>query len=138
MANSGENKITNKNIAIALRLFTVFLLLIFFSGCTNNTEVDKFVGKWEWSNGIQEYEFTFYKNGSMYSYYFNHENDDKHEGWGNFELLEGKKVRMYTSHGYGGQPDEETYDYEFSDDKSQLTLSSERYATIILNKVNRF
>ena len=112
----------------------ILLAFITLSGCTDNGEINKFVGVWEWSNDTQEYEYTFYENGSFYSYYFNNEDDDKHEGWGDFELLEKNKIHMYTSHGYGGESDDATYIYEFRNDNTKLDISTDTQLIMTLDK----
>ena len=104
---------------------------------TNITQNDtsRFIGTWEWSDETQEYEFIFYENGSFHSSYINHAINETHKGWGNYELKD-NKLYLSTSHGYGGKSDSAIYDYEFSNNNTQVTLSSSGRSTMTLIKVS--
>ena len=85
---------------------------------------------------MQYYEFIFYENTSFYSYYVNHANDNEtHKGWGNFELLKERKIRLYTSHGFGGQADDKTYDYQFLNEDTHVILNNNEISPFTMIKV---
>lgn len=132
----GEDRINNKNLLINFTILILLFLFLLLSGCVNdsNSEMNKFIGKWEWSDTIQDYEFTFYENGSFYSYYVNHANNETHKGWGEYSVLDDSKVRLYTSHGYGGMSDDKTYEYLFSDDDTKVTLTIDNLSIMTLTK----
>ena len=107
----------------------------FFIGCTSVTDSDRLIGTWEWKDGLQENTFIFYQNGSFYSYYLHYSTNETHKGWGEFEL-KNDQLYLYTSHGLDGQIDSEYYDYIFSEGDTKLTVSSDKFGTIILNKIS--
>lgn len=86
----------------------VTLLVIGFSGCTENSSEDrsKFIGKWLSNQNL----FIFYSNGTFDSVFYGDSND------GTWELKDEKLV-MYWNYG------EMIMDYSFSNNDDTLTLS---------------
>jgi hypothetical protein len=117
------------------KIIVLLFVIIFLIGCNDLTDSDRLIGTWEWKEGLQENTFIFSQNGSFYSNYIHHATNETHKGWGEFEFKD-NQLYLYTSHGLGGQIDSQYYDYIFSEDDTKLTLSSDKYGTIILTKIN--
>lgn len=115
-------------------LLALGLLILFsaFSGCLDeeNKEIKRFYGTWVETNQIEETTHIYYKNGSLYTNYINHDTGDVHKGWGNFELISGQ-LHLFTDHGHDGQNESYIYDYEFLENDTQLILTFGVIVTIL-------
>ena len=131
----GETINKKINTLIIGKIVALLFVISLFIGCTGMTDKEKLLGTWKWTDTEQENTFYFYQNDTFYSYYIHYATNETHKGWGDFEL-KSNQLYLYTSHGIGGQIDEEYYNYKFSEDYKQLTLASKVKGEILLNKVN--
>ncbi len=97
-----------KKHVVLILVFSI-LLIIVFSGCINNSnsEVDKFIGKWETQEGIN-IEFYNEKECKFIG------------GEGTWEISNGTIIIVIR---FGDGKNTMSYDYVFSDDDEILTLS---------------
>lgn len=104
---------------------------------TNTPEFKKFIGTWtaveqhNESDKIAEYTWIFYKNHSVYLHIHTYNETDSFNltRWYIFEIFEGElKLTRENVKPY-------FYQYEFSDDRKQLTLINRNGMPLVLTKV---
>ena len=132
--NLTQGRLMKIIVISTLLIISATLTIGCFEDNKDASDLNKLVGTWKWTGENEENTYNFYENHSLYSYYIHLETEETHEGWGTFDFNQ-SKLCMSTTHGHGGQSESYCYDYVFSEDNSQLTLSSVNLQIVTLNKI---
>ena len=133
------------NIKHIFLVIGILILATNLCGCLNNSqsaikvsEQDKFIGTWKQQfkneqSGSQTY--IFYENYTFLSIYIE-PYGIYHEGTGDFTLDDNNIICMKT-HPHGAITDDDAYcyEYEFSDDNTQMILTNINLPTVTLNRI---
>jgi len=144
-----DNKkiIFTATVSVAIIILIAIATLNVLPGTTTKTseinidksDINKFIGTWETEESISDENilqtYIFYENGTFLSIYIVYNPAETHEGWGDYNIDNGKICMKTHPHGAPTDGDAYCYDYKFSNNDSHITLSTEELPTATLVKI---